>query len=126
MFWKKGDRSTVTFTYEDPVGCQRQTFRVHPADDQPIDLVFMGKKTKVLNISAGGMAFENQNFSAGDSEELSMTLPGENRLFSCVVTVLRMDDSNKICFSKFTDVDADSADVLHHYVLARQKQVLRG
>jgi hypothetical protein len=125
LFWKKSSKSTVSFSFPNDDDCQRSTFRVEPKESEPVHVRFGNEITKVVNLSAGGMAFENHDFGEGESHSVRLQLPGEYVDVICTVTVLRMNPTGEICFSTFSDIDDESQDVLHHYVLTRQKSLLR-
>ncbi len=122
MFWKKNDKSTVSFSFPNEDECQRTSFRVAPDDGSPVHVRFGAAKTRVLNISAGGLAFENHDFSEGESHDIVLSLPGEYVDVRCNVTILRMDSTGKICFSTFSSLSPEGLDIIHHYVLVHQKQ----
>jgi len=125
LFWKKSDKTTVSFSFPNDDECKRTAFRVTPEDDFPIYVRFGEEKTRVVNISAGGMAFENHEFHQGEAHAVELDLPGEYRSVRCTVSVLRIDGTGKICFATFSDMDGDSHDTLHHYVLGQQKRLLQ-
>jgi len=125
LFWKKSDKSTVSFSFPNDDDCQRSTFRVAPWDSEPVHVRFGDESTKVVNISAGGMAFENHNFKEGEQHPVRLHLPGEYKDVVCTVTILRINPTGEICFTTFTEIDSESLDVIHHYVLTHQKSLLQ-
>jgi len=109
------------FEYED----QRASFRYVFKKENRLYINFKDKKVKVLDISAGGMAFENSGFSKYDHDEVSLNLEmpnfrGNPRL-KTQVRILHLTRNN-ICHSIFENCSVDEYEMIHKFVLEMQKK----
>lgn len=106
-------------------GERRSAYRVRPSADAPIELSLGGRTVPVRDISAGGLSFAAAGFAAGDREQIAFCLPG---LGACVTTDLEVVtvDADGLVHGRFLDLDGETEDALHLYVLQRQKQQIRG
>lgn len=123
MFWKKkkiNETLLINFNTED----KRLSVRVTPAQDKPVVLCFDNQKVPVENISAGGIAFKNADFSKGDTFHGRFSLPDEDTEIVTMLKVLYITGSG-VCGCRFLDLDMEDSDRIHHYVLARQKDEIR-
>jgi len=120
LFWKKKSKQEKKLKAPEEA---RQAYRVVPDPENPILLNLEGKSLEVLEISSGGLAFKNQGFQAGSSYKVDFVLPTGGGI-KTQIKILRIDEED-ICRCNFIDLDIDSEDSLHHYVLVRQKDDLR-
>jgi len=102
----------------------RSAYRVVPDPDDPIILQLDGKLTRILDISATGFSAPNDIVKAGRRYPFSMDLPTSSAPLNGYVDVLP-DTGNGELHCKFVDPSSTEVDMLHHYVLVRQKDVLR-
>jgi hypothetical protein len=102
----------------------RSAYRVVPDPDDPIILQLDGKLTRVLDISATGFSAPVNVVKAGRRYPFSIDLPTTAAPLNGYVDALpNTEDGDLHC--QFVDLSADAVDLLHHYVLVRQKDVLR-
>lgn len=102
----------------------RSAYRVLPDPDDPVILQLDGKITRVIDISASGFSCPAEVVNPGRRYPYSLDLPTSRRPISGYVDVLPDKESPHL-HGLFVDLSADEADALHHYVLVRQKHVLR-
>ena len=123
MFWKKkNDKPKSLIETDDEV---RGAFRVQPLPKQPIPFLFMGKKIEVMDISAGGISFKNDNFPEGKIENVKFKLPGSPIVIETQLEIVRIINDKNICCSQFVDLRPEEEDQIAQYVLERQKHDLR-
>ena len=126
MFWRK--KNPVTDEITTPSDDKREAFRYQFKPDQGFEIDFKGNKIRVIDISAGGLAFQNINFSLFDSDKISFsldipTVQGTSNFFAGV-RILKIDSEN-VCHCIFEDFPLDQHELIHKYVLEMQKQDLR-
>ena len=119
MFWKKKNKQDK-FRAPDEA---RQAYRVTPDPDNPLFLNMAGKSLEILEISSSGLALKNQGFKAETSHMIDFVLPTGGAI-KTRIKILRVDEED-ICRCNFVNLDIESEDALHHYVLVRQKDDLR-
>lgn len=107
---------------------QRASFRyIFKKSDRPT-MVFKGKTVTVYDISAGGLAFENQGFSKYDADHITLDLDMPNfhgdSVLSARVRILNLT-TNRICHSIFENCSVDEYEMIHKYVLEMQKKDLK-
>jgi hypothetical protein len=120
LFWKKKNKPEKKFKAPEEA---RQAYRVVPDPENPILLNLEGISLEVVEISSGGLAFRNKGFQEGSSYKVDFILPTGGGI-KTQIKILRIDEDD-ICRCNFIDLDIDSEDSLHHYVLVRQKEDLR-
>lgn len=96
-------------------------------NDAGFKIKFKGKLLDPINISAGGIAFANQEFALLDFDYVSFTLKIPNQTkeisFFAGLRVLQIDEDN-ICHSIFEQCTLDQHELIHKYVLEMQKKDL--
>jgi len=124
LFWKrkKDKKAHLSFTldYDED---QRSYYRVAPRGDEPLFLQTKGKRYSVLDVSAGGIAFDGAGFSPGDTLAGVLSMPKDETPIPLVLTVVQILKDRMIAaqFKKIKDEDRER---VHHYVLQRQKEEL--
>lgn len=112
---------------EHPADDQRESFRYEFREDQRLDLFFMQKNVSILNISAGGMAFENQEFEQFDFDFIKFKLDIPNfkgdSTFFAGLRILKID-ANNICHCIFEQCSIEQHELIHKFVLEMQKNDL--
>ena len=107
---------------------KREAYRYHFNDDQRPSLIFLGKPVLLINISAGGLAFKNGDFSLGDTDQihLNLNIPGsmESAVLTAKAKIFHISREG-ICRCSFEDMPPDQAELIHKYVLEMQKKDLR-
>ncbi|MCZ6542010.1 MAG: PilZ domain-containing protein [Nitrospinae bacterium] len=119
MFWKKKIKPDKKIKAPEEA---RQAYRVAPDPENPLFLNLAGQSLEILEISSGGLAFKNQGFKAKDTFKVDFILP-TGRAINTRIKILRVDEE-EICRCNFVNLDMKSEDVLHRYVLVRQKDDL--
>ena len=75
MFWKKNkDKDKEKKMFESPSEV-RGSFRVYPSEENPILLKVGDAKLKAVDISAGGISFDNKDFKLGTTYPMQIALP---------------------------------------------------
>lgn len=124
MFWKrKKDKETdlpFTIEYDED---QRAYYRVKPKSDEPLFLQAEGKRYNVLDISAGGVAFQGEGFKRGDSMAGVLTMPPGQASIPVALTVLKALPEKAVA-AQFKKIDDEDRERVHYYVLTRQKEEL--
>lgn len=125
MFWKKKKPHTDEFSSDSTD--QRESFRYHFKDGQGFQVEFNGKKVWVLNISAGGISFKNKGFEQFDFDQVKISLDIPDFIgdttFSAGVRILRVDEQG-ICHCIFEQCSLEQHELIHKYVLEKQKNDL--
>ncbi len=106
-------------------GSSRAAYRVVPDPDDPVILLLEGQLCRVLDISASGFSCPQGEIKAGRRYSFRLDLPTSVPAINGMVDVLpKRDNGNLHC--RFVDLAAEEMDYLHHYVLIRQKEAIRG
>lgn len=122
MFWKKRQNNNELLHYQ--TNSQRNYFRIFPSESQPV-IIHINKTNLILrDISAGGISFKSTAFNAGETLNIKLKLPDELEMINCSIKIVRIEPPN-ICCCQFKQIDADAAEKIHHYILNRQKSILR-
>lgn len=101
---------------------RREAFRYTSLDGQPIFMMeFSGKSVSVLDISAGGLSFNGAGFKVGQIDRVILPIQPVLALDLKVVQI----DENDVCHALFESITEAEGDILHRFVLERQKQDLR-
>ena len=120
MFWKKKNKKEEKLKAPDEA---RQAYRVAPDSENPLFLNMEGNSLEIVEISSGGLAFKNQGLKAGSTYMIDFVLPTGGGIRTRI-KILRIDEED-ICRCNFIDLNVESEDSLHRYVLVRQKDDLR-
>lgn len=124
MFWKKKTtEKKPMFSYEE--ACRRESARVSPLPDQPLEMKLGELTASVLNISAGGFACRcpGQAVESG-SYDVTLGLPGSKVAVSGQARIVKVDD-RQICHGRFQNLTGEMTDAIHQYALEVQKEELR-
>jgi len=120
LFWKKKNKPEKKLKAPEEA---RQAYRIAPDPENPLFLNLEGQSLEIVEISSGGLAFKNQGLKAASSYKIDFVLPTGGSIITRI-KILRIDDED-ICRCNFIDLDVQSEDSLHRYVLVRQKDDLR-
>ena len=107
---------------------KRDAFRYvfHPARQLP--MIFKGRPVRVIDISAGGLAFTNSGFNLYDFDGVTLTLDMPNFTgnpeLKARLRILHLTRDN-ICHCIFENCEIADYELIHKYVLEMQKQDLR-
>ena len=103
---------------------RRSSFRVRPPSTEPIGIEFQGKSVFVKDIGGGGLSFCNNRFQVGDSQPITLDLPGEEITVRVTMEIVEIDDQD-VCHGRFTASSHDAINAIHRYMLTVQKDMLR-
>ena len=120
MFWKKKNKQEKKLKAPEEA---RQAYRVEPDSENPLFLNLEGISLEIVEISSGGLAFKNQGLKAGSAHMIDFVLP-TGGIIKTRIKILRVDEED-ICRCNFINLNVESEDALHRYVLVRQKDDLR-
>jgi hypothetical protein len=125
LFWKKKKNETDSISFDS--ANDRTAYRYDFKKGKGIQAEFKEKKVLILNISAGGIAFENKGFQAFDFGfiKLNLTMPnfkGDSNFYAGL-RVLNINEEN-ICHCLFEQCSLEQHELLHKYVLEMQKNDL--
>jgi hypothetical protein len=116
-----------TETLESVSQDQRDCFRYDFQPGQGFEIEFKNETVEVVNISAGGIAFENICFKPFDVDSISFRLDIPNFTgptdFTAGLRVLFIDAHN-ICHCLFEQCPLEQHELIHKYVLEMQKNDL--
>ncbi|KMY66336.1 hypothetical protein AAU61_17925 [Desulfocarbo indianensis] len=125
MFWKrkKDKKADLPFTleYEED---QRSYYRVAPKAGEPLFLQTQGKRYAILDVSAGGLAFEGAGFAPGDSLAGLLIIPTKGQPIPIVLTILNALPQRGMIACQFKKIKDEDRERVHQYVLRRQKEDL--
>ena len=126
MFWKKKPTSIDIIVPGSDT--KRRAFRFSPVTGKLLDVVFMGKKVRLIDISAGGISFKNKGFKKNDVDVIEIDMGNCARKHHPVISlktrILSIDD-NDICHTEFDGLSDDEENTLHCFVYELQKEELR-
>jgi hypothetical protein len=103
---------------------RRRSFRVRPTSAEPIGIKFQGKSALVKDIGGGGLSFSNKGFKVGDTQAVTLDLPGKENPIHVTVEIIDIDEQD-VCHGRFTVSSHDAINAIHRYMLAVQKDSLR-
>ena len=101
----------------------RGAFRVYPSSQKPIVLVVGTTTLNAVDISSGGISFENKGFKSGTVYPMKISFPDIKSEVSVKTKILKIDDKN-ICRCSILEINEEEEDAIHSYVLSRQKEEL--
>lgn len=123
MFWKKKTNDQKLLEYD--FDTRRGAFRLQSEAMGPAVAVFNDSLVELTDISAGGISFEYDNIRVGDTGTIQIELPGHViESITLSLEVLRVT-SDRICHCRFTDIDDETEEKIHQYILFRQIAVQR-
>ena len=119
---KKSTRPSEMFIYE-PEDRQK-LFRVQPSISDPVFLQMDEKTVRVISISAGDIAFENHNHSAGLEQHAKINLPDQTIIEPVKIKIVSIDENN-ICRAEYIDMKPTEKEKVLQYALKRQIEIAR-
>ena len=121
MFWKKEDKDFLQITVEPS---ERSAHRVRPLPEDSLVLLVDGQPCRVYDISASGASFQAPRQAvAGDIRALKFTLPHSDILINGRVRIVAADQD--LARGAFMDLDEETKDQIHLYVLETQKRRIK-
>jgi len=118
LFWKKKNKDEGKLFKAPPA--DRGAFRVYPSKENPVTIKVGDVNIIAIDISAGGISFDNSNFKNGATYPLEIILP-EKETITVETTIHKIDDKN-ICRCSIVGLSEYQEDQIHSYILARQKE----
>jgi len=132
LFWKKMTKTTDTCEIDGKEiiadDDKREAFRYIFKKDHCLSMDFKQQAVKVLNISAGGLAFKGDGFTQYDVDQITLFLDipnwrGVNK-FSAQLRILNIS-TNGICHCIFENCTIEKYEIIHKYVLEMQKSEIQ-
>jgi hypothetical protein len=121
LFWrKKKNKQDDPFCLVFEEG-PRYYFRVSPDPGRPVTFRVGERVFTVEDISAGGVALRAGDMTAGQRLAGTIHLPGGERPLP-VVTVVRGVSPHGVAGTQFSEIREADREVIHLYVLGRQKE----
>jgi hypothetical protein len=117
LFWKKKNKAEALVSLDSHDA--RSSFRVCPPLTEPIRITFCSKSIALIDIGASGIAFQNDGFSEGDTDQIQLTLPTEKSAISVTVEIISID-TRGICHCQFLELAEHDQNAIHRYMLALQ------
>jgi c-di-GMP-binding flagellar brake protein YcgR len=122
LFWKRKQTDSEIFSLK--LNDRRASYRVSPSKSAPIVFDIKGHKARVVNISAGGLAFKCKHFTDGDSLAIEFLLPYLDVSIAPILEIKKIDKQN-ICHCNFKEIAEEEVEAIHQYVLERQKELMQ-
>ncbi|MCP4670615.1 MAG: hypothetical protein GY857_04860 [Desulfobacula sp.] len=122
MFWKRKKEHSDTFSHE--TDNKRSSFRISPPEHMPIVMHLEKNKIQLLDIGAGGVAFENINFKLGNTFPVSFDLPILDINISTRLEIIAIDKRN-ICRGQFIGMEEKDVEGIHQYLLILQREAIK-
>ena len=126
MFWKKKKTPTETFIHES--SDNRGAFRFRFGKKVSLEIEFQNKSFSIINMSATGMSFKNNKLSLDDCGVSKFSLEFTDKkppvFLQIKMQILRIDE-NDICHGIFKDLSQENKEIIHKYILEKQKEKIR-
>jgi len=124
LFWKKkkGRAKDLPFALELEQD-RREHYRVEPRPDQPLSVEVGSRRIPVIDISAGGVAFKAGGAKPGQRFRARLTLPNAPAPLDTVLEAVK-SVPGKLTACSFHQIDSEGRELVHQYVLRRQKEEL--
>jgi len=127
LFWTKKKADQLEVEVDEPqndAAERRESFRIGADPDNPMLVTIGDLEYTATNLSAGGLAIRARGLVAGKKYSIRLQLPDGSPVILTEVGVVSVT-SQRLCRCKFLQLSAVSRDVLHRYILAREKQQIR-
>ena len=123
MFWKKkkpkaGQTLEIDFDLD-----RRSHFRVELGQGAPVFFRMHQRKIKVLDLSAGGMSLDQPGLPAGRRIKGELLLDESLQPIPMILTIIRSKPQGPTSCG-IEDISQKERELLHQYVLQRQKEQL--
>ncbi len=100
------------------ISSRRSYVRVVLSDDEPVFLKVGARETRLIDLGAGGLSFQNIDFRVGESHRVSFHLASQNVTISVVLKIVRIDKQN-ICRCRFEEIEEEAVETIHEYLLMK-------
>lgn len=118
MFWKKKTSEKELIEYDNDN--QRESFRLDTDESRPVFAQFGGHQVRMLNISAGGVAFEFKKGNVGEHQNIQVTLPGKQGFsFTALAEIVNITRS-EVCHCTLSGLTEAMVENIHQYILHAQ------
>ncbi|MCK5541137.1 MAG: PilZ domain-containing protein [Desulfobacterales bacterium] len=126
MFWKKKKTSTENFTHKS--SDKRGAFRFEFNKDNSFEIEFKDKKFSIIDLSATGMSFKNNGLAIGDYGISKFFFEFSNHkspvLMELEIQIIKINKNN-ICHGIYKNCSEDNKEMIHKYILEKQKEKIR-
>ena len=128
MFWKKRKTNKKIF-FDFQSSSRRNAFRYkHEAINGP-EIIFLGKKLRLLDISATGVSFKAKDFTAGALDDVQLDLNDSETkkkpVLSLKIKILSKVNETGVCHCCFENITEEQEDIIHQYILDKQKAAIK-
>ncbi len=126
MFWKKKRASTKSFIHES--SNKRETYRFEFDKNFCLKIEFKNKIFDLINLSATGVSFKNNELVTGDHGTIKMIFEFTNItspvLMELDILIIKIGKNN-MCHAIFNNSSEENREMIHKYILEKQKEKLR-
>ncbi len=102
----------------------RNAFRVSPDPKNPVYIKIGNKKIIPIEISSTGFSFNGKSYKTKIIYPILLKLPNYPEVIEAKAKIISIDRGVK-CHCTFIDLSEEIEDVIHRYILNRQKKQLR-
>jgi len=120
LFWKKKNKKNA-LGFSTPKFGPRESFRVRPSLEEPLFININKKSDSIINISSGGISFNNSGLNLNKTYTAAFDLPDDGLPIIAEILIVRIKN-NEICYAQFIGLSQKTEDRIHQYVLQRQKE----
>jgi hypothetical protein len=127
LFWKKKNHSQskdpLHLDYEQD---RRRYYRVQPGTETPVVFIYENRTEPLSNLGAGGLAFfSTAGLEANQVLKGQLYLPDAVTPMSLSCEVVEVEVTGLVR-ARITSISPENRELIHQYVLDRQKEVLTG
>jgi hypothetical protein len=121
---KDTEDSGEEFEFIKPETDCRRAYRINPSTDEPIHVEIQGKLLEVVDISSGGLSIRNEGLPFKQPFDITFRLPILEEDVVTKMSLIRPGEEN-IAHGQFVGLSEEMEDLIHKYVLDRQKEDLQ-
>ncbi len=127
MFWKKKKTSIKKFIHESED--KRETFRFVFDHNDIFQIEFLNKTINLIDLSAAGISFQNHGFNKNDHGKTRLIFDFKRQNNSPIILepevhIIKIDKNN-ICRGIFKNFPKENKEIIHKYILEKQKEKIR-
>ncbi len=125
MFWKKKNKQDLSPSrlINTPFD-SRNAFRISPDPRDPVFIKIGNKKIIPIEISSTGFSFNGKSFKSKIIYPILLKLPNYPHVIEAKAKIISID-RRIICHCTFIDLSEEIGNVIHRYILNRQKKEIR-
>lgn len=118
MLFRKKNKKSIEIEFDDD---RRNYYRIEPPSHKPVRIRIEGHTFNVIDISAGGLAFQSKPLPVGKHYKALIAMTGDDR---AVPVILETLSQIKPGFSRglFHKIKEEDRERIHQYVLEVQKE----